>query len=235
MSWDPKYRCEWTDILGLEWRADIEDETAHIGDPVVMQATGSPLSINFLYSGDSLIDSPIHGTTADLSIYSDTNFQWVGLYAYGERKYRLSIYYSTTNLYYRGFLNSDGYSEPYDGVSYPVILSASDWLGQLKDIPYKDGTVNYNGRNTESQIIFDILAKIGTTSFKEFVSIYEDSMEDTDADSPLNQTTVDVDIFQERNCYEVLTEILKTYSAIIRQVNGEFVIYRPDDLVNATI
>ena len=198
MAWDCKYRCEWTDILGLEWRADIEDETAHVGDPVVMQATGTPLSINYLYSGTPITDNPILGTTADLSVYSDTNFEWIGLYAFGERKWRLSVYYSTTNLYYQGFLNSDDYNEPYDGVSYPVTMGASDWLGQLKDFPYKDGASYYNGRKTESQIIFDILGKIGITSFKEFVSVYETTMADSDSDSPLNQTTIDVDVFQDK-------------------------------------
>jgi hypothetical protein len=235
MSWDVKYRCEWTDILGLDWRADIEDETAHSGDPIVMQATGTPLNIHYLYANRPITDNPILGTTADLNIYSDTNFQWVSFYAYGERKYRVSIYYSITNLYYRGYLNSADYNEPYDGVSYPVILGASDWLGQLKDFQYKDGSDYYNGRKTQSQIIFDILGKIGITTFKEFVGVYEVTMNDTDADSPLNQATNDVDVYRDKNCYEVLEEILRSYSAVIRQVLGEIIIYRPEDLVNVTI
>jgi len=42
MAWDVKYRIEFTDILGLDWKIDIEDETAHIGDPTMVQATGTP-------------------------------------------------------------------------------------------------------------------------------------------------------------------------------------------------
>jgi hypothetical protein len=232
MSWDIKYRCEFTDILALDWKIDFEDETAHSGDPVSMQGTGTPLKFNFLSNSQAVFEDPIHGSTVDINIYSDTHFQWAGFYAYEEQKWRISIYYGST-LYWCGFINSKGYNEPYDGVSYPVIISASDCLGYLKEIPFSDTALS--GHKAESQIILDILSKIRYTGFREFVNIYEESMSTTVNDSPFDQTSVDTDIFKDSKCYDVLVEILKKYNACIRTVGGNVVIYRPIELSQATI
>ena len=240
MAWDVKNRTEFTDIHGLDWRIDIEDETASSGDPVNMQATDTPLSFNFLAGSNKLFDSPIHGSTVDINVYAETNFQWAKLYAYGQQKYRVSIYYNTTTLYWRGFINSEGYQEPYDGVAYPVIITASDGLGQLKEMAYKYKTVTeddtyYTGRQFESQIIIDILSKIQVTGFTEYCNLYEVTMNSTVTDSPFDQAKIDVDLFKDMNCYDVLKAILAKYDAIIHQVAGVMVIYRPLELSQALV
>ena len=242
MAWDCKWRSEFKDIYNLDWRIDIEDETAAT-TITSMQPTGTPLTINYLSSGDTLFDGPIHGSTVDINIYSTTDFQWATFYAYGEQKYRVSIYYGSgigKALYWQGFINSEAYTEPYDGTAYPVIISASDGLGQLKNKLYKYQTVDpddtyYNGRILESQIIIDILTKIQTTGFTEYVNIYEESMFDDDGDSPFDQVEIDVDVFRDMNCYEVLEHILRKYNACIRQVAGKMIIYRPIELTQSTV
>lgn len=142
----------------------------------------------------------------------------------------------TKSLFWSGWIVTGNYSEPYDGTSYVVSLAANDGLGVLRNIQYDNAGEYYDGRKLESEIILDILNKIAVTSFKEFINIYEIEQDATSDDSPLDQTMLDVDVFKDMSCYEVLGHILGKYNAIIRQRYGEYYIYKPidlaDDLVN---
>lgn len=199
-----------------------------------MQATGEPLNIEFLSSSDDIHQDPIKGSKADINVYSDVDFEWLELCAVEDMGYRISIY-AGDSLFWQGYIITNNWSEPYDPVAYPVTISASDGLGLLKNYPYKYTTTTvddtyYTGRRFESQIILDILAKINITQFTEFINIYEVNMGDGEGDSPMDQVLIDVDVFIDKYCYDVLTEILNKYNAVIRQVNGEMIIYRPVDL-----
>lgn len=241
MAWDTKYRCEWTDILNLDWKVDFEDETA-ASTIATMQAAGDPLSIEFMAGSDDLFDNPIKGSRADLRVESSTNFQYVSLYATEDMQWRMSIYYNdgSDHLYWRGFVITNNYQEPYDGIPYTVTISASDGLGVLKNMLYKytTSTVDdtyYDGRLLGSEIIIDILTKIGMTGFTEYINIYEESMTATSGYSVLDQIRIDVDVFRDMYCYEVLEEILKSFNAVIRIIAGAAVIYRPVELAGATV
>lgn len=241
MAWDTKYRCEWTDILNLDWKVDIEDETA-ASTITTMQTTGDPMSIEFMAGSDDLFDNPIKGSRADLRVYSTTNFQYINLIAVEDMQWRMSIYYNdgSDHLYWRGFVITNNYQEPYDGIPYTVTISASDGLGVLKNMLYKytTSTVDdtcYDGRLLGSEIIIDILTKIGITGFTEYVNIYEESMTTTTSYSPLDQIRIDVDVFKDMYCYDVLEEILKIFNANIRIVAGVAIIYRPVEIAGSTV
>jgi len=237
MAFAVKYRTEFTDILGLDWKVEIEEDS-YAGAVIPMYCSGSPLTISHLAASDDLYDNSIKGSKADLTIES-TNFQWIDLYSTEDLRLRMSIYYNTT-LHWRGFVITNNYSEEYNTPKFSVIISASDGLGYLKNYLYKYKTVTeddtyYQDRRLESQIILDILGKLGITSFTEFVNIYEESMAATTADSPIDQIRIDVDVFRDMYCYEVLEEILKKYNAVIRIIAGQPTIYRPVELAGATV
>lgn len=237
MAFAVKYRTEFTDILGLNWKVEIEEDS-YAGAVTDMQCSGNPLTIDFLAASDDLYDNSIKGSKADLTIES-TNFQWIDLYSTEDLRLRMSIYYNTT-LYWRGFVITNNYSEAYNSPKFSVTISASDGLGYLKNYLYKYQTTNpddtyYQDRILESQIVLDILGKLGITSFTEFVNIYEESMVSTTADSPMDQIRIDVDVFRDMYCYEVLEEILKKYNAVIRIIAGQPTIYRPVELAGATV
>lgn len=237
MAFAVKYRTEFTDILGLDWKVEIEED-AYAGAVIPMQCSGSPLTLEFMAASDDFFDNTIKGSKADLIIES-TNFQWIDLYSTEDLRLRMSIYYNTT-LFWQGFVITNNYSEPYDTPKFSVIISASDGLGYLKNYLYKYKTVTeedtyYEGRRLESQVVLDILVKIGYSSFAEYVNIYEESMVDTVNDSPFDQIRIDVDVFRDMYCYDVLDEILKKYNACIRIIAGRPTIYRPVELAGATV
>jgi hypothetical protein len=138
-------------------------------------------------------------------------------------------------LFWSGWIAPSSYSEPYDSTPYTVNIACTDGLGLLKNVEFKDGEDYYNGRMTEAAILFEIFDKIDITGFKEFVNIYEDNMDEDVDDSPLDQTYIDVDVFRDMNCYEVLEYLLIKWNAIIRQWEGEYIIYRPIEMSAATI
>ena len=234
MDFFPKYRCEFCDIIGLQWVINIEEWAAIQGVITPMKATGDPLNIEFFSDSEELFDSPVKGSKADLTIYSETDFQWIGIYSAGDFEYRMSIY-AGANLYWQGYILAESYSEPYDGTAYPVTISAGDGLGVLKNILYDDDGTYYDGRKTQSQILYDILSKIQFYGFTEYLNIYEERMDQAATDSPLDQCLIDVDVFKDMYCYEVLQELLKSYNALIRQVNGVMTIYRPAELSQVSI
>ena len=238
MAFDTKYIAEFTDLLGLDWKIEVEDESAHSGDPAVMQLSGGPLSIAHFSNSDHLFDSPIKGSKVDFTVES-TNFQYIDFYTTEDLRWRVSIYHGVT-LYWRGFILTDNYSEPYDSEKFSVTISASDGLGYLKNYLYKYQTVDpddtyYSDRRLESQIILDILGKVGYTSFTEYVNLYEESMTTTSGYSPMDQIKIDADLFRDMYCYDVLEAILRKYNAVIRVIAGQPTIYRPVELAGATV
>jgi hypothetical protein len=233
MALATKYIAEFTDILGVDWQINI-DEDGFAGTETTMQCSGNPFTIEHLSDSDDIYDSHIRGSRADLTVESDTDFLWTDLYAIQDQQFRMSIYYYSAGwvLYWQGYVITDNYQEPYNQAPYSVTISASDGLGTLKNYLYKYQTTvpddtYYNGRRFESQIILDILGKLGITTFTEYVNVYEESMDSGVTDSPFDQNKIDVDIFKDMYCHEVLEEILKKYNAVIRSVKGVMTIYQP--------
>ncbi|HUV85278.1 MAG TPA: hypothetical protein VMV86_06170, partial [Methanosarcinales archaeon] len=197
------YRMEFTDTLAVDWK--IEFLIGGGGAITSMIGTGSPLFIEYMANSDELFDSVIKGSVANISMYSTSDFQWIGLYAEGDLDTVVNITYDNAGdvLFWTGYVLSGAYSEPYDGVSYPVVVSAGDGLGYLKKIPYDNAGTPYTGRKTDALIIWDILSKIGATTFSEYVNLYEDTMDQTATDSPLDQVETDVSLFDGDDCYDV--------------------------------
>ncbi len=239
MAYATIYRAEFKDVLGLLWRVDIE-LNGWSGGITNFVTTGEPLTIEMLNNGDDWVSASIHGSTVKLGVYAYSDFQWTALYN-GIQLFRMSVYYGASyTLYWRGFLDRDGYEENYDMVPYPVTIKANDGLGMLKTMPFKytttvENDTYYNFRQTEAYILNEIFNKINITSWKEFINIYESTMANGVGDSPLVQAAIDVDIFKDMNCYDVLEKILSKYDAVIVQDMGEMIIYRPVEINQATV
>jgi|WetSurMetagenome_2_1015567.scaffolds.fasta_scaffold00157_45 uncharacterized protein (TIGR02145 family) len=248
MAYFVKYRCEFKDFLGLDWSIDfLKDLTSQ---PVIINliATGNPLNIEYNSDSDEF-NEPVRTSKAVMNVYSETDFQLTEFFSVQDFEFKINVY-CNSHIYWTGFNVTAEYSEPYDCVPYPVALTAIDGISYLKKILFAEevayttpaGSViseetvtYYNGRRTESQIIFDILGKVYITGFGEYVNIYESNMDSDLTDSPLDQAYLDVDVFRGFYCWDVLQEILKKYNAVIRQWRGEMVIYRPIELTQALV
>ena len=236
-----RWRIEFSDLQKVEWRISIEDPD-FTGDYTLLKATGNPLNFAYDNESDDVFD-PMRPSRATFEVYSETNFALLDLYSVEDMHYPVKIY-CNGSVFWKGYVETQNYEEVYEPVPYAVSITATDGLSILEnilfadEIAYNEGeeTITYyNGHELESAIILDILAEIGFTEFKEYVNIYEDNMLSTASDSPFDQIKIDRDVFKDYYCYEVLSEILKKYNAIIRQKDGVFCIVRPAELLDTTV
>lgn len=233
-----RYLVEFKDFLSLDWSIEVWQDLD--GDPGLtsLTATGNPLNIEYLSDSDEFNES-VRTSKAVFNVYSETDFLLTDLFTVEDLKSKVYVYQGT-DLYWKGFVLAGEYSEPYKDVPYPVTVTAVDGLTLLKSMSYKytitvEDDTYYNGRRTISQILIDILDKIGFTGFTEYVNVYEGNMYSTADHSPIDQACIDVDIFKDMYCYEVLQELLKPFNAVIRQVAGEIIIYRPSELNQSVV
>ena len=232
------YRLHFISDEGDE--ADFE-ATVEVGvKPTILKGTGTPCIIDWDNSTDDVFD-PIVTSKAIIRVINETGvFSLSDLYSDEDMQYRISIY-EEDSLYWRGFLFTKDYQEPYDIVPHEIEIPAECGLEILKEIPYKDEEssgekIYYNGRYFTSQIILDhILSRLNHTEFKEFINVYEITMDSDTGDSPLDQEKLDVDVFKDMYCSEVLEHILSKFNATIIQKDGIFCIFRKADTKNTTM
>ncbi len=237
MAWVEKYRAEFKDTWGLLWTTKIYED-GFSGDLITLKHTGQPLTFEYLGNSDDIYD-PIQETEVKIRVFSETNFSLADLYATEQMHFKVEVYSTNSPdpaaLRFSGFVDCGNYEEPYDDVPYEVTITACCGLKFLKEIAYDDNGTPYNGRLLYSEVIRDILSKIGHTTYNEFVNIYEESMADGTGDSPFDQSRIDADLFLDMYCYDVLAELVKAFGATIRQNLGVYNIYRPVELKGSTV
>ena len=233
MAWATKYRCEFIDNGGLVWKWDFQWD-GYSGDVIDMQGTGDPGMYEALSDTDDILDNPIKGTQVKLKVYAEENLDYEDFFTVKDMEVKCLIY-AGSNLFFSGYVQSRTYSEPYDGAPYWVEITAICGLALLKNHKYDDSGSTYYGHKYISEIIMDdILDKIGCNKFHEIINIYDTDINSAVGDSPLDQILLDRIRFADMSCYEVLSYILMSFNAVIRQAEGEFYIYRPLELRHGT-
>jgi len=232
MAFATKYKGEFTDNEGEEWTVEILKD-GYGGDVNTMQLTGAPLIIDWPSVSDDCFDQNIRGSSANIGVYCESDFQYSELFISNNLEFKINIYHNTTILYWTGWVDTVGWREDYDGTPYPVSITANDALGSLKEYDFIE--LSYSGRISISEIIYDIVALIGYTQFTEFVNVYDTLMNSGVGDSPLFQSYVDTDLFKEYSIYDALAEILKPFNAYIIQVGGKIIIARYKELGDTTM
>jgi len=232
MAWGEKYKVLVRDRFNVLWTTKIYKDGYSGVVTTLIGAGSTPLKFEFCNKSDNIMD-PIKSSRVILKVWSFSMFALAELYSVEDMYHKVEIFHGE-NLYWTGYIDPHQCTEQYGPVPYPVNIYCIDGLTLLKNILYDDDGEYYNGRIRESQIILDILAKIGFTSFYEFCNIYEDRMADNVGDSPMDQTFPDVDIFKDMYCYEVLEKLLGKNN-IIRQSYGAFYITRPTEMIGDSV
>lgn len=230
MSWATKYKGEFKDNQGNDWDVEFQFD-GYSGSTYNIKLGGEPLVIQKNVNNEQL--NHIATKTAIISIECKQHFRFLELYSSGNLYCRVYIT-KNSSLYFLGYVMND-YQEPYDDLPYFVQVKAIDALPYLKEIAYDDNGTPYNGHKRINKIVLDILGKIGYTSFTEYINLYERYMNQNTDDSMFDQTLINVDVFAGKDCYYVLSEILKILNAALVQSLGEMTFYRPAELINETV
>ena len=163
----------------------------------------------------------IQKTTLDISIQSDTDFEYTGFMQYDNRKYPVQLYKNDI-LIWSGYHVAESYSEPYQNPPYDVDIVATDNLGLLETFKFDNP-----GRQSRLDAIIYCLNKTGLLlGFSIAIDFFESTMNTGRA--MLEQVDFNGEIFQGETCDKVLEKLLP-YGTIITQKNNRWLIRRPFD------
>jgi hypothetical protein len=109
------------------------------------------------------ITSSIMSLTLTVSFYSTENTDFRNFFSYSDREF-LVIHKFEGDIVFKGYLLNDITGEPFQDPPYPVVVTATDGLGQLKEIslvgPSVDtdlGTLIFDQLNTlDLELDFEI-------------------------------------------------------------------------------
>jgi len=220
------YGLTWTNIFNQSCELRIKQDL-YAGGSTSIKCKESPIIVDWMTPTDYILD-PINGSKATLYLMAESNFQFADLFTNRARKYKVEFLVATV-MQGEWFIQPDQYQAPYRPAPYSNSFIATDQLGYLKTIAWDRTTVE-----TEMVTIGKILEKTGLElDLWEGVNVYEDNMNSTAADSPFNQAYINTKVFADTNYYVALENILKKYSAVIKQELGKWVITRPEEMQEA--
>lgn len=219
-----------------EYRCEIH-EFDYLGSATEIEATESPNQVSVQNLGDNKLLALI-GSEATMNLIATVNFALQSLYTENERQF-LVILKRNGSVVWRHFIIPDNCTEPFTFPPYPINVNCVDGLGLLKNFSFvlNDGTI-YIGKMTFIEVIYACLSRLGIPDMvlNTCVNIYEITMTQGDAFDPLDMCYVNAeryfkpDGFTPMDCQEVLMSVLQEWTASIIQSEGEWWIFRPNEV-----
>lgn len=184
---------------------------------------------------------PIRGTGLSIQLEASKLLTFEDLYTENEQDYSV-VFYKNDKVLFRGFLKPDGVFQSYVREEWIISLDCIDGLGALENLSFvKENGLRFVGKLKVIDIIYNCLKRTGiimpiNTSinviYEGFVgndvlaNIYVIADRFFKEDS---QGTGDGTIM---SCEEVLKSVLGIFRACITQQDGEWYIYKADEVYN---
>ena len=236
MAFATKYRILFDDVDSLAW--DILLQEDGWGGGITDLTPGQTPAI--LKHNQTDRYQTIVGASLDMQVVYESAVD--DLYTEVSQEIKVILRRNTTAIF-TGWLLPGQYTRHFNTPKHYVMLTASDGLGELKDIRFEDGSGDpYHFWQTEITVISNVLQKTGLqVNILDAVNIFEDGYTAATTDSPFLQTYIQPEQFwdeetdQRMDCYTVLTSILKKYGATVRQSSNIWYITRPNSYIANSI
>lgn len=209
---------------------DVNIEQAGYQGEIIEKSLGSSPVLR----KDESKSGSIQGTSLELAVQADEDFELIEFYSANNRKHRISLY-KDGEMFWTGFVLPEKYQEPYIAPPYDVVITASDGLGILKTIPFSyvenigSEWSNVDRDVTLLSIIDRCLEPLGLSlGYRIAMNLRETRM--NSSLSVLDQIYENPIRFNGMNCYDILDKILTSFAATITQVEGRWFIFRSCDL-----
>jgi hypothetical protein len=230
-----KYWFEFTDVKTIVHRVEISD-AAFVGDST--QIYGS-CSLEYSETKDTL--EPVRGSGLQIDLEADSSLTFYDLYSEEERTFSV-VYTRATEILFNGWLSPEGIYESLVSDKWVISLDCTDGLGFLKNLSYvEDATgLNFLGKQSLLEIIVNCLKRTKTPqNILTSIDIYYDGLAQTL--NPLDNVHFNADRFKKddnnttiMDCEEVLKSVLEPFGAVLTAYKGEWLIYKPNLLVDST-
>lgn len=214
--------------LGVDG-VQFEDITVAAIIPLTM--TGDPLHISTIDNNEDKF-TPIRSKQAEIKIFTGAGID-INTFCEGDDgRFYVEIFVDTL-IMFRGFLIIPDLQQDFQPDPNVLILTATDNLGTLKDIPLvdADGDVPIG----DNRLIDYLWWAIRKTGVIQPMNIINNLIPDSgSADHIYNQCFLDARTFEGKintciNCYDVLTKILG-HDCTLFQSKGEWWILRVDEI-----
>lgn len=235
-----RYRMEYTDVVHESRqpvRIDIEQRN-YTGE--IEEICGGQQPARVRYEGDR--DDPnvaLVPSNLTLEMVVNTSEEFLDFYLCDERKYRVKMYIGDPlELYWVGYHVPEFGSEPYLAPPYYFQITASDWLGEMKNLDFVDVSENnFKGDMSAIKILSEVLKKTGLElDIRSGINVFDSGMSTDPEDDPLEQAYIDTRIYYNNKkvpdkCDKVLRSIADPFRGQIFQSMGKWWIIRLSDAI----
>lgn len=240
--YEPRYRLEYVDnligtsgkfhrldILMRGYEGEVEEVCGDGKSPVIIRYEGDRDDPNV----------PLVASNATISLLVETAGQFNDMFLSDDRKYMVRHYVGddeeSIEIYWIGFIVPEFHSEPYIFEPYPLTITASDGIGELKNKPFTDiNGNNFRGDMKSIKIISEVLKKTGLElNINQGINVYDSGM-DEEGD-PLDQAYVDSRIYYNKRtpvkCDVAIKSIVDPFRGQVFQSKGVWWVIRLSDAV----
>lgn len=227
MAYGLKYTIPFKDIDDYSNVVEIYQD-GFVGSVTELIATDVPATHKYEREDNEDITSSIMSATLTISFYSTDVTDFRNFFSYSDREF-LVIHKFQGDVVFKGYLLNDITGEPFQDPPYPVVITATDGLAQLKEISLTGPSVDTD----LGELIFDQLNTLDLElDFEICNDLYEGLVMDNtksifaqDANANLLVQEFTFDELQ-LNAFDFLLEICKTFGWVLFQRNGRWIIQR---------
>ena len=227
MAYGLKYTLPWKDIDNNSNIVEIYQDL-YTGSVTELIATDTPAVHKYERSDNEDILSQIMSSTLTISFYSTEFTDFRNFFSFSDTEFFIVYKFSGVEQF-RGYLLNDITGEPFQDPPYPVVLTATDGLAQLKEVslegPENDIDLFTVIRETLNILNLELNIEVCNDLYEGLVQDNTKSIFAQDANKNLmiQQGTFD-DL--ELNAYEFLDEICKSFGWALYQKNGRWLLQR---------
>jgi len=227
MAYGLKYTIPFKDIDNFSNVVEIYQD-GFVGSSTELIATEAPAVHKYEREDNEDITSSIMSATLTISFYSTDVTDFRNFFSYSDREF-LVVHKFDGNVVFKGYLLNDITGEPFQDPPYPVVVTATDGLAQLKEIsltgPSEDtdlGTLIFDQLNTlELELDFEVCNDL-------YEGLVMDNTLSIFAQAEGDNLKVQEFTFDELelNAFDFLLEICKTMGWVLFQRDGRWIIQR---------
>lgn len=227
MAYGLKYTIPFKDIDNYSNVVEIYQD-GFVGTSTELIATEAPAVHKYEREDNEDITSSIMSATLTISFYSTDVTDFRNFFSYSDREF-LVVHKFDGNVVFKGYLLNDITGEPFQDPPYPVVVTATDGLAQLKEISLTGPSVDTD----LGTLIFDQLNTLDLElDFEVCNDLYEglvmDNTKSIFAQAEGENLKVQEFTFDELglNAFDFLLEICKTMGWVLFQRDGRWIIQR---------
>ena len=228
MAYGLRFTIPFRDVDNFANVVEIYQE-GFVGTSTELIATDAPAVLTYEREDNEDITSPIMSSTLSIGFYSTENTDFTSFYSEGDRDF-LVIHKFDGNQVFKGYLLNDITGEPFQDPPYPVLITATDGLAQLKEValtgPAVDTDLGDLIREQLNRLALELNIEVCNDLYEGLVMDNTKSIFDqAEGENLLVQANTFTEL--ELNAYDFLEEICRSFGWVLFQRNGRWRIQRP--------